>query len=145
MVIGTPPGSPQHLSNHWKSRLTSIRNSVLGSPKFHRRKPQSNYNNLYYLQMSRYLNILLFLYFKYFSIKIFEVLCLCVKSIKYKLKKFNFEVSSIHSKLIHIIYTRHKYPHNQKLGLNSQDGNLLKLNNLLNILHNIIEIFIGML
>lgn len=43
VVICTPPGSPQHLSNHWKSRLTSIRNSVLGSPKFHRRKPQSNY------------------------------------------------------------------------------------------------------
>lgn len=47
VVICTPPGSPQHLSNHWKSRLTSIRNSVLGSPKFHRRKPQSNYTRLY--------------------------------------------------------------------------------------------------
>uniref|UniRef100_A0A2S2N893 non-specific serine/threonine protein kinase n=1 Tax=Schizaphis graminum TaxID=13262 RepID=A0A2S2N893_SCHGA len=47
MVICTPPGSPQHLSNHWKSRLTSIRNSVLGSPKFHRRKPQIDMDTPY--------------------------------------------------------------------------------------------------
>ncbi|XP_060856605.1 serine/threonine-protein kinase BRSK2 isoform X2 [Metopolophium dirhodum] len=47
MVICTPPGSPQHLSNHWKSRLTSIRNSVLGSPKFHRRKPQMDMDTPY--------------------------------------------------------------------------------------------------
>ncbi|XP_050426449.1 serine/threonine-protein kinase BRSK2 isoform X2 [Adelges cooleyi] len=36
----TPPESPSHVQTHWKSRLTSIRNSVLGSPRFHRRKPQ---------------------------------------------------------------------------------------------------------
>ena len=40
---GTPPGSP-HTSttgHHWRSRLTTIKNSFLGSPRFHRRKLQS--------------------------------------------------------------------------------------------------------
>jgi hypothetical protein len=39
----TPPGSP-HTSttgHHWRSRLTTIKNSFLGSPRFHRRKLQS--------------------------------------------------------------------------------------------------------
>ncbi|XP_014251369.1 serine/threonine-protein kinase BRSK2 isoform X2 [Cimex lectularius] len=34
-----PPGSP-HTSNHWRTRLTTIKNSFLGSPRFHRRKLQ---------------------------------------------------------------------------------------------------------
>ncbi|XP_060533342.1 serine/threonine kinase SAD-1 isoform X3 [Cylas formicarius] len=40
----TPPGSP-HLtatSHHWRSRLTTIKNSFLGSPRFHRRKLQTS-------------------------------------------------------------------------------------------------------
>ncbi|KAH1018385.1 hypothetical protein HUJ05_006171 [Dendroctonus ponderosae] len=40
----TPPGSP-HLSttsHHWRSRLTTIKNSFLGSPRFHRRKMQTS-------------------------------------------------------------------------------------------------------
>ncbi|XP_050312319.1 serine/threonine-protein kinase BRSK2 isoform X2 [Anthonomus grandis grandis] len=40
----TPPGSP-HLSStshHWRSRLTTIKNSFLGSPRFHRRKLQAS-------------------------------------------------------------------------------------------------------
>ncbi|KAF6210906.1 hypothetical protein GE061_014018 [Apolygus lucorum] len=36
-----PPGSP-HTSNHWRSRLTTIKNSFLGSPRFHRRKLQAS-------------------------------------------------------------------------------------------------------
>uniref|UniRef100_A0A1B6D1M0 non-specific serine/threonine protein kinase n=1 Tax=Clastoptera arizonana TaxID=38151 RepID=A0A1B6D1M0_9HEMI len=39
LVSCTPPGSP-HTSNHWRSRLTTIKNSFLGSPRFHRRKLQ---------------------------------------------------------------------------------------------------------
>lgn len=34
----TPPGSP-HLA-HWRSRLNTLKNSFLGSPRFHRRKLQ---------------------------------------------------------------------------------------------------------
>ncbi|XP_020291838.1 serine/threonine-protein kinase BRSK2 isoform X2 [Pseudomyrmex gracilis] len=38
----TPPGSPHtgagSGAHHWKSRLTTIKNSFLGSPRFHRRK-----------------------------------------------------------------------------------------------------------
>lgn len=39
----TPPGSPHSgaTSHHWRSRLTTIKNSFLGSPRFHRRKLQS--------------------------------------------------------------------------------------------------------
>ncbi|KAJ4443191.1 hypothetical protein ANN_04841 [Periplaneta americana] len=40
----TPPGSP-HTSttgHHWRSRLTTIKNSFLGSPRFHRRKLQTS-------------------------------------------------------------------------------------------------------
>ncbi|XP_044763334.1 serine/threonine-protein kinase BRSK2 [Coccinella septempunctata] len=38
----TPPGSPHSSSSHhWKSRLTTIKNSFLGSPRFHRRKLQN--------------------------------------------------------------------------------------------------------
>nr|XP_024216980.1 serine/threonine-protein kinase BRSK2 [Halyomorpha halys] len=36
-----PPGSP-HTSNHWRTRLTTIKNSFLGSPRFHRRKLQAS-------------------------------------------------------------------------------------------------------
>lgn len=38
----TPPGSPHSstTSHHWRSRLTTIKNSFLGSPRFHRRKLQ---------------------------------------------------------------------------------------------------------
>ncbi|XP_075218884.1 BRSK family serine/threonine-protein kinase sugar-free frosting isoform X2 [Lycorma delicatula] len=35
------PTSP-HTSNHWRSRLTTIKNSFLGSPRFHRRKLQAS-------------------------------------------------------------------------------------------------------
>ncbi|XP_066601191.1 serine/threonine-protein kinase BRSK2 isoform X2 [Prorops nasuta] len=43
VAIGvTPPGSPHtgagSGAQHWKSRLTTIKNSFLGSPRFHRRK-----------------------------------------------------------------------------------------------------------
>ncbi|XP_020708626.2 serine/threonine-protein kinase BRSK2 isoform X1 [Athalia rosae] len=43
LAIGvTPPGSPHtgagSGSHHWRSRLTTIKNSFLGSPRFHRRK-----------------------------------------------------------------------------------------------------------
>jgi len=38
----TPPGSPHtgagSGAHHWRSRLTTIKNSFLGSPRFHRRK-----------------------------------------------------------------------------------------------------------
>lgn len=37
----TPPGSPSNVANTpWKSRLHTIKNSFLGSPRFHRRKLQ---------------------------------------------------------------------------------------------------------
>lgn len=36
----TPPGSPHSTGHHWRSRLTTIKNSFLGSPRFHRRKLQ---------------------------------------------------------------------------------------------------------
>ncbi|KAG8192495.1 hypothetical protein JTE90_018019 [Oedothorax gibbosus] len=35
--LNTPPGSP-----YWRSRLTTIKNSFLGSPRFHRRKLQAD-------------------------------------------------------------------------------------------------------
>lgn len=38
-LIPTPPGSPS--SAHWRSRLNSIKNNFLGSPRFHRRKLQA--------------------------------------------------------------------------------------------------------
>lgn len=39
----TPPGSPHATAaHHWRSRLTTIKNSFLGTPRFHRRKLQSN-------------------------------------------------------------------------------------------------------
>lgn len=43
MAVGvTPPGSPHtgagSGAHHWRSRLTTIKNSFLGSPRFHRRK-----------------------------------------------------------------------------------------------------------
>lgn len=41
----TPPGSPHASttgSHHWRSRLTTIKNSFLGSPRFHRRKLQAS-------------------------------------------------------------------------------------------------------
>ncbi|KAL7989990.1 hypothetical protein Chor_012656 [Crotalus horridus] len=37
---GTPPSSPGVASVAWKTRLNSIKNSFLGSPRFHRRKLQ---------------------------------------------------------------------------------------------------------
>ena len=36
----TPPTSPSIQTTPWKSRLHSIKNSFLGSPRFHRRKLQ---------------------------------------------------------------------------------------------------------
>lgn len=60
ITVMTPPGSP-HLNTTptnmtastcsttggqlWKTRLTNIKNSFLGSPRFHRRKLQGNYTN----------------------------------------------------------------------------------------------------
>ncbi|GJQ85398.1 hypothetical protein Trydic_g10172 [Trypoxylus dichotomus] len=40
----TPPGSPHSSTtgHHWRSRLTTIKNSFLGSPRFHRRKLQTS-------------------------------------------------------------------------------------------------------
>lgn len=41
----TPPGSPHATptsGHHWRSRLTTIKNSFLGSPRFHRRKLQAS-------------------------------------------------------------------------------------------------------
>lgn len=35
-LLPTPPGSPS--AAHWRSRLNSIKNNFLGSPRFHRRK-----------------------------------------------------------------------------------------------------------
>ncbi len=37
-LLPTPPGSPS--AAHWRSRLNSIKNNFLGSPRFHRRKMQ---------------------------------------------------------------------------------------------------------
>ena len=37
-LLPTPPGSPSAV--HWRSRLNSIKNNFLGSPRFHRRKMQ---------------------------------------------------------------------------------------------------------
>lgn len=37
---GTPPSSPGVAGVAWKTRLNSIKNSFLGSPRFHRRKLQ---------------------------------------------------------------------------------------------------------
>ena len=39
-LLPTPPGSPS--TAHWRSRLNSIKNNFLGSPRFHRRKMQGN-------------------------------------------------------------------------------------------------------
>ncbi|RZF48750.1 hypothetical protein LSTR_LSTR013834 [Laodelphax striatellus] len=38
VMVSTSP----HTSNHWRSRLTTIKNSFLGSPRFHRRKLQAS-------------------------------------------------------------------------------------------------------
>ncbi|CAL1279421.1 unnamed protein product [Larinioides sclopetarius] len=40
--LNTPPGSPSLNPPYWKSRLTTIKNSFLGSPRFHRRKLQAD-------------------------------------------------------------------------------------------------------
>ena len=40
-LLPTPPGSPS--SVHWRSRLNSIKNNFLGSPRFHRRKMQGDH------------------------------------------------------------------------------------------------------
>ena len=37
--VSTPPGSPSMA--HWRNRLSTIKNNFLGSPRFHRRKLQS--------------------------------------------------------------------------------------------------------
>ena len=39
-LLPTPPGSPS--ATHWRSRLNSIKNNFLGSPRFHRRKMQGS-------------------------------------------------------------------------------------------------------
>ncbi|XP_022236880.1 serine/threonine-protein kinase BRSK2-like [Limulus polyphemus] len=36
--VCTPPSSPSLHQTRWKSRLNTIRNGFLGSPRFHRRK-----------------------------------------------------------------------------------------------------------
>lgn len=38
--LNTPPGSPSVSQPYWKSRLNTLKNSFLGSPRFHRRKLQ---------------------------------------------------------------------------------------------------------
>lgn len=38
--VATTPGSPSMA--HWKNRLSTIKNNFLGSPRFHRRKLQSD-------------------------------------------------------------------------------------------------------
>ncbi|XP_023218838.1 serine/threonine-protein kinase BRSK2-like [Centruroides sculpturatus] len=43
--LSTPPGSPNLNQPYWKSRLSTIRNSFLGSPRFHRRKLHSEQRN----------------------------------------------------------------------------------------------------
>ncbi|XP_071038946.1 serine/threonine-protein kinase BRSK2 isoform X2 [Parasteatoda tepidariorum] len=40
--LNTPPGSPSINPPYWKSRLSTIKNSFLGSPRFHRRKLQAD-------------------------------------------------------------------------------------------------------
>ncbi|XP_054719841.1 serine/threonine kinase SAD-1-like [Uloborus diversus] len=40
--LNTPPGSPCINQPYWKSRLSTIKNSFLGSPRFHRRKLQAD-------------------------------------------------------------------------------------------------------
>lgn len=40
-LLETPPGSPSLSQPYWKSRLNTLKNSFLGSPRFHRRKMQS--------------------------------------------------------------------------------------------------------
>src|SRR6218665_926480 len=40
LPVFTPPDSPSLPTNHWRSRLHAIKNSFLGSPRFHRRKIQ---------------------------------------------------------------------------------------------------------
>ncbi|XP_063219095.1 serine/threonine-protein kinase BRSK2 isoform X2 [Bacillus rossius redtenbacheri] len=44
ITICTPPGSPltSTTGHHWRSRLNTIKNSFLGSPRFHRRKLQTS-------------------------------------------------------------------------------------------------------
>lgn len=39
----TPPGTPNLSSQYWKCRLNTLKNSFLGSPRFHRRKLPSKY------------------------------------------------------------------------------------------------------
>lgn len=52
----TPPGSPSIQNNPWRSRLHTIKNSFLGSPRFHRRKlqgiPYGNHGNGYYVEVA---------------------------------------------------------------------------------------------
>ncbi|CAH1786166.1 unnamed protein product [Owenia fusiformis] len=42
----TPPGSPSSQTAPWRTRLTSIKNNFLGSPRFHRKKIQGNGEDL---------------------------------------------------------------------------------------------------
>lgn len=61
----TPPGSPHSstTSHHWRSRLTTIKNSFLGSPRFHRRNKlqgsfffwKTNFNNSFFFNAVDYL------------------------------------------------------------------------------------------
>ncbi|XP_061167158.1 serine/threonine kinase SAD-1-like isoform X4 [Saccostrea echinata] len=52
----TPPGSPSIQNNPWRSRLHTIKNSLMGSPRFHRRKlqgiPYGNHGNGYYKEVA---------------------------------------------------------------------------------------------
>lgn len=48
-ALNTPPGSPSLSGQHWKNRLSTLKSSFMGSPRFHRRKMQgkSHYLTLY--------------------------------------------------------------------------------------------------
>ncbi|XP_077864252.1 serine/threonine-protein kinase BRSK2-like [Saccoglossus kowalevskii] len=46
LTVPTPPGSPGPQQAQWKTRLSTIKNSLLGSPRFHRRKMQTPMDEL---------------------------------------------------------------------------------------------------
>lgn len=52
----TPPGSPS--AAHWRSRLNSIKNNFLGSPRFHRRKMQGDFKLTILLNNSNIFSLL---------------------------------------------------------------------------------------
>ena len=50
-LLPTPPGSPS--ATHWRSRLNSIKNNFLGSPRFHRRKMQGGQYSGHFIWISQ--------------------------------------------------------------------------------------------